>query len=174
MALPSDSSSVAPSSLLGARIIASTLTQSRLLSRTMSSTPRVQSPTRAASALGATRMVSSWTRVPRRASAEAVGVEANVAMRMTAAARVWRQLPNREFRLAGVSPPSSRAIAIMELAPKSETILELQSLTGKIFNPKELDLFACPAPEAELGILRLAPWRAQVKRKSGRYRKSEL
>src|SRR5216684_8366708 len=108
----------------------------------INSCPRKASPTRAALELGATRMVSSCTSVPRWASAKA---KVEVARR-TAAAIAAR--PDCEFRNGNLSdwrvyPPPPRSIVIIELAPKRDLIYGLQQLTGKIFKTKEIRAEHC-------------------------------
>src|SRR5260370_29449160 len=118
----------------------------------INSCPRKASPTRAALALGATRMVSSCTSVPRWASAKA---KVEVARR-TAAAIAAR--PDCEFRNGSLSdwrvyPPPPRSIGIIELAPKRDLIYWLQQLTGKIFKTKEIRAEHCCFHSVSIGCL---------------------
>src|SRR5579864_6597105 len=116
--------------------MASTWVQSRLLSMMMSSCPRWASPSLAVSALGETRIVSSWMRVPRWAWAKAIVVEKD-----RIKARTAQKIANSQNGKAGSergTPPPPRLTGIMELGENLEVILGLQSVTGKVLETKEL------------------------------------
>src|SRR5215472_4927595 len=103
MVLPCDSSSSSSESLRGSRMMASTWVQSLLVSMTTSSWPRPTSPSLAVSLPGETRMVSSWTRVPRWPWATATtGRQDSVAARTMTRVFMSRLLSERAV-LANVS-----------------------------------------------------------------------
>src|SRR5579871_4821433 len=102
----------------------------------MSSCPRDASPSFAVSALGETRIVSSWTSVPRTASARAIDVEKRE--RQTANKKIASSR-NGNADFGGVSPSPPRFFEIMRLGRISEKILELQWVAGKILRSKNLE-----------------------------------
>src|SRR6202041_3982079 len=139
MILPSASSSVS-ASFLGSTRIASTCVQSRLLSRITNSWPPSAWPSLAASLAGATRMVSSCTSVPLGLPAKALG-ENNKKLRRRKNARfvaknvIFRSGKRERWQVFPIPPWS---IGIIALRGKSEEILRLQRVEGKIFITREL------------------------------------
>src|ERR1700758_246400 len=99
-----------------------------------SSCPRATSPSLAVSALGETRMVSSWTRVPRGAWAAARALKKIEQTREIAISQ------NGNRGLKRDTPPTPSCFGIMELAEIPEKIQDLQSLAGKILSRRDLQV----------------------------------
>src|SRR6476469_6683076 len=99
----------------------------------MSSWPRCAWPSFGVSALGETRMVSSWMRVPRWAWAKAVTAEKH-----RIRAKKAQKIADSRSGNGGVrgTPPPPRLIEIIGLEGIFEIILELQSAAGKIFKTR--------------------------------------
>src|ERR1700693_2449051 len=101
-----------------------------------SSCPRPASPSLAAAGLGETLMVSSCTRVPRWAWADAKLVENSSAIAKHAAKIAASR--NRNWDCEVGTPPPLGSIGIIRLAGNREEIPVLQRVTSKIPAMKDL------------------------------------